>query len=270
MSVHQIGAGHVGIVYSFGNITGQRSAGLQLTWPWQAMTNANTQLQTLCFLDDHSKCPDGATPVGDGLNSFSKETQNVFIDAIVNIEVSPTEVQTLYRSVGPNYINKLIPGRIAQIFKDETVKYQAVDLAPSREVIRANVEGALRKEMQPYSIDVKALLIENISFEPAFEAAITAKQVAAQQALEEQQKIAAHKAQADQAIEDARGVAESLKINADAQASANTTIAASLTPALIQFQAVQKLADNVQIALVPSGQGIIIDPSTLLGTAATP
>jgi len=53
---------------------------------------------------------------------------------------------------------------------------------------------------------------------------------------------------------------------AEAQAEANRLLAESLTPALIQFQALQKLADNVQIALLPAGQGIIIDPSTILKT----
>jgi hypothetical protein len=43
-----------------------------------------------------------------------------------------------------------------------------------------------------------------------------------------------------------------------------------ITPAVIQFQAHQKLGDNVQIALLPAGQGIIIDPTTLLGPQQTP
>ena len=49
------------------------------------------------------------------------------------------------------------------------------------------------------------------------------------------------------------------------QADANRAINESLTPLLIQFQALQKLADNVTIALIPSCQGLIIDPATLLG-----
>ena len=40
---------------------------------------------------------------------------------------------------------------------------------------------------------------------------------------------------------------------------------ASLTPEVIQFQAIQKLSDKIQIALIPSGQGVILDPTTLLG-----
>ena len=262
---HQVPAGHVGVVYEFGSIVGQTGDGLQVVPPWRQVKDATVQLQTLCFIDDQTKCPNGAEPVGEGLDSFSKETQNVFIDAIVNIEVSPDHVQGLYRSVGPNYINKLIPGRMAQIFKDETVNYAAVDLAPSREQIRANVEEQLRKELEPYSIDVRALLIENIAFESEFEQAITAKQVAAQEALRQQELVASERAKADQRIEAARGEAESLRVTAQGQADANNLISQSLTPSLIQFQAVQKLADNVKIALIPSGQGIIIDPATILG-----
>lgn len=269
-SFHQVPAGHVGVVYEFGSIVGQTGDGLQVIPPWREIKDATVQLQTLCFTDDETKCPSGATTVGEGLDSFSKETQNVFIDAIVNIEVSPEEVQGLYRTVGPNYINKLIPGRIAQIFKDETVNYAAVDLAPSREQIRTNVEAQLRTELAPYSIGVRALLIENVSFEPEFEQAITAKQVAAQEALRQQELIAAERAKADQRIEQARGEAESLRVTAQGQADANNLISQSLTPSLIQFQAVQKLSDNIQIALIPSGEGIIIDPSTILGQIEEP
>jgi len=108
------------------------------------------------------------------------------------------------------------------------------------------------------------LLIENIDFRQEFKTAIEQKQVATQEALRQQQLIEARKAEAQQQIETARGSAESVRIAAEAQAEANRLLAASLTPEVIQFQALQKLSDNIQIALLPSGQGIIIDPSTLL------
>lgn len=264
-TVHQVPAGHVGVVYTFGDITGQTDAGLVLTWPWQRLIKANVQVQTLAFVDDVDKVPDGARQIGNGLGSFSEETQNVFIDTILRIKVSPENVQGLYRDVGDNYINKLIPGSIAQVFKDETVNYRAVDIAPSRETIRANVEEAIRNELGRFSIDVDALLIENISFAPEFEDAIQAKQNASQEALKERELIAAETAKADQKIEQARGEAERLRIEAQGQADANDLLNASLTPILVQFQAMQKLSDNLQIALIPTGEGIIIDPTTLLG-----
>jgi len=273
-SIHQVPAGHVGVVYTFGDITGQTDEGLVLVWPWQSLVKANTQVQTLCFADRPETCPDGAHLVGEGLDSFSTETQNVFIDAVLRIKVDPGDVQGLYRNVGKAYVNKLIPGSIAQVFKDETVDYKAVDIAPNRETIRANVEVAITHELQRFSINVDALLIENIAFEPSFEAAILAKQNATQEALKEQELIKAKEAMAKQVAATAQGEADRLRITAQGQADANRLIADSLTPLLVQFQAMQRLADNVQIALIPSGQGIIIDPAQLLKspspTPATP
>lgn len=33
---------------------------------------------------------------------------------------------------------------------------------------------------------------------------------------------------------------------------------------ILQWQAIEKLADDLTIALIPSGEGVILDPTTLL------
>ena len=98
-----------------------------------------------------------------------------------------------------------------------------------------------------------------------FDAAILAKQVASQEAQRQQELVAAREAEARGVAATAQGFADRLRIEAEGQAEANWLINESLTPLLIQFQALQRLADNIQIALIPSGQGIIIDPAALLG-----
>jgi len=103
-------------------------------------------------------------------------------------------------------------------------------------------------------------------FEKEFEDAILQKQKATQEALKQQELIKAKEAEAAQKIAEANGTAAKLRIEAAGQAEANRLLSESLTPELIQFQALQKLADNIQIALLPAGQGIIIDPSTILKT----
>lgn len=269
-SYHSVPTGHVGIVYGMGgDITGQRSEGVSWTWPWQGFKTATIQGQTLCFMDEteQNKCPQGSRKISAGLDSFSKETQNVYIDVILNIRVDPRNIQTLYREWGDTYVTKLIPGRVEQIFKDETVKYQATELAPHREDIKNAVQTSLRTEMGQFSIDVVALNLANIQYDQAFEDAILAKQTATQEALKQHELVAAKQAEAEQKAAEAEGTANQLRITAQGQADANNLINASITPLLLQWQAVQKLADNVSIALVPSGQGLIIDPSKLFGTA---
>ena len=121
VSIKQIEAGHVGVVYQFGEIVGQRSEGLQVIAPWQTMRTASVQVQRRTF---------------DQINAFSAETQDVFITATLNYSVSPSEVQNLYRNLVTNWFEKLVETRVNNFFKEEAVKYKNVNIAPNRENLR--------------------------------------------------------------------------------------------------------------------------------------
>jgi regulator of protease activity HflC (stomatin/prohibitin superfamily) len=241
-SFHSVQAGHVGIVYQFGGIVGQKTDGFQTTWPWQSIREASVQVQRHTF---------------DRLDSFSQETQDVFITATLNYEVSPGDIQILYRTVGPDYFEKLIVPRVNQFFKDETVKFRSVDIAPHRDTIREQVRRRLKDELASSSIQVDDLLIDNIDFPPAFKQAIVEKQVATQNALREQQNVKRAQFEAEQNIARARG-----------QAEANRLIDRSLTPKIINYTLVQKLAPTIQTALIPANA--IINTSNLFGQNTKP
>lgn len=249
-SVKPIEAGHVGVVYQFGEIVGQRPEGLQFIAPWQDLRIESVQVQRHRF---------------ENITAFSQETQDVFFVATLNYSVSPSAVQQLFRTVGPRWFDRLIEPRVLNFFKEETVKYQTVDVGPNRERIRTAVRTRLAQELAPFSIEINDLLIDNIEFSAEFKAAIEQKQIATQDALREQERVRQRQFEAQQQIELARGEAESIRVRAEGQAEANRLLAESLTPAVIQFQALQQLGDNIQIALIPSGQGIILDPATILG-----
>lgn len=229
-----------------------------MTWPWQQVEIWNIKLQTVV---PDSRCSNGQLNC---LDAFSSESQDVFIAAVVNLRVDPRDVQELARTVGANYVERLVLPRLNQIVKDTTVIYKSVEVAPNREAIRQAVRQQLGEELAENSINVADLLITNIDFRPEFKAAIEEKVKAEQDALTEQNKVQISRAQAEQRAATAQGEADRLRIEAQGQADANRLISESLTPLLIQFQALQKLADNVQIALIPSGTGLIIDPATLL------
>lgn len=78
------------------------------------------------------------------------------------------------------------------------------------------------------------------------------------------EKVAQELAKADQVRARAKGDADAEVLRATGVAESNRLIAESLTPAVLQYQAIDRLADKIQIALIPSGQGLILDPSTLL------
>lgn len=256
-----IEAGSVGIVYQFGEIVGQRGEGLQFIAPWQELRRESIKVQLKRY---------------DNIEALSKETQDVTVVAELNYQVDPAAVQELYRTVGPNWLETLVDPRILQYFKAETVKYNTVDIGPRREEIRTAVRTVLDEDLRQYSITIVSLLIRNIDFTPEFKQSIEEKQIAAQNAIREEERIRQRQAEAQQAIEQAKGQAEqererargdadAIRIRAEAQAEANRLLDASLTAQVIQWLAVDKLADDLDIALLPSGQGVIIDPATLLG-----
>ena len=250
-SFYQVPAGSLGIVYNFGAIDGQTGEGPQFVLPWKSVYPASTQVQSKFY---------------EKLDSFSSETQNVFVAATVNFHVSPENIQKLYRTVGPNYAAVLIDPRVYQDFKDATVQYTSVDIAPHREDIRKAVADRITKELQAQSIIVDDVLVNNISFSKEFEAAIENKQIQSQNALAEAQKVAAEHQKALQAVEVATGAANSAFIKAQKEAQANDVLTKSVTPELIQYLTVQKLSPNVSVMMIPTGSQFILG-SDLIGAA---
>jgi regulator of protease activity HflC (stomatin/prohibitin superfamily) len=246
-------AGHVGIVSSFGAIVDQIEEGVHFVAPWRSVDEVSVRIVSQSF---------------DEMSSFSKESQDVFVTATLNTQVSPDKIQTLYREVGPDYFEVLIKPRVHQAFKDETVSYTSVEIAPNREKIRKNVRAKLEAELSKHSIAVQDLLIDEIRFSELFQGAIEEKQKQTQVALAEQEKVKAERSKAEQVIESARGKAEAVLINATKQAEANKVLAESLTPEYINYIYVSKLAPNVSVMMVPTNQPFLFDTKGLASTPA--
>jgi regulator of protease activity HflC (stomatin/prohibitin superfamily) len=251
-SIYIVDAGHVGVIKTFGAIDGQVGDGPAFVPPWADVITVSTKAQRKEF--DH-------------LAAFSKETQDVFVDATLNLAVAPGEIQCLYRTVGSDWYEKLIPPRVLQTLKDETVKYSTVLVAPNRERIRRAVRERLQVQLAEFrirkgactvSIDVQDFLVRNIDFRPEFKQAIERKQIATQDAETAKNRVRQAQFEAQQKVEAAQGDAQSTLVKATAQARANTLVARSLTQQVIQYEYVQKIAPTVQTLVVPQGNGFIL------------
>ena len=254
-SIKFIPAGYIGVEYQFGAIVGEISEGINVIPPWWNVSLANVRVQRYTF---------------DDLVCFSKETQEVYIKSTINYQIEKTKIKDLYRNIGPDYLYILIQPRVIQLFKNSTVKYDTVMIAPNRETIRKEVMTELNKDpvLIKYSINIVDILLENIDMNQKYKDSIEAKQIATQQALEEKERVEAEKRKAEQEIEKARGRAMSVLIEAEKQAEANIKLSKSITPELIQYQMIQKLSDKIQVIILPAGQNFILDPKNLFGAIA--
>jgi prohibitin 2 len=253
-SFAQVNTGHVGVVRTFGRISGQINPGISLIAPWQSYDSVNVQVQKQTFSD---------------LTAFSAETQNVLITTTINYSVAPNDARDLIARVGTDWFDRLVPNNLNQAFKDEAVKFTAVNIAPNREPIRTAVLKALRERLSPYSIRVNDLNIDNIEFSKQFEAAIEAKQEATQAALKAQAQVQQAKFEAQSVIAKAQGEADANVKVAEGQAEANRKLNASLSPKVLQYIAIQKLNPKLQIAVLPAGTNALIDPSKLFSGDTT-
>ena len=254
-SFHSVNAGHVLVVRQFGEIVGQRGDGFQTIAPWQSAEEVSTQVESQRFqMDDRSGGAEGTISSGPAI---SEETQPVYAVVTLNYRVSDKAVQELFTDVGSTYFDKVVAPRVFQVFKNETVKFKSVAVAPNREQIRQAVQLELDRQLQSFSIDVVDFLINDLDFPQEFTQAIERKQVATQDALAARQKVEQSKAEAQQEIERARG-----------QAQAQRLRASSLTDRNLQFEALQILKEAPpQIVFLPAGQGNLLDPSTFLKSA---
>jgi regulator of protease activity HflC (stomatin/prohibitin superfamily) len=256
-SFHSVEAGHVLVVRQFGEIVGQRGDGFQTIAPWQTAEEVSTQVESQRFqMDDRGPGVEDAITSGPAI---SEETQPVYAVVTLNYRVSDQAVQALYEDVGSTFFTKVVAPRVFQVFKNETVKFKSVAVAPNREQIRGAVQAELDRQLSGFSIDVVDFLINDLDFPQEFTAAIERKQVATQDALAARQKVEQSKAEAQQEVERARGQAQAQRLRANA-----------LTDRNLQFEALQILKEAPpQIVFLPSGQGNLLDPSTFLRSART-
>lgn len=246
-SIHTVDARNVGVVRSFGSISGQVGEGVQLTWPWQSVEEWDVREQTIVI----------------EMEAGSKEGQLVLLKVLINLDVSPDNVQNLARDIGRNYEERIIRPRSIQAIKEIVNDHVGLDVLNNRDVIRSAAEDRLKVEFAPYSLTLRSVILEDIDFSDEFNATLEKKASTAQQIEVEKNLVEVAKQQANQAEEAATGRSKALSAEAAGQAEANRLISSSLTPALIQFQAIQKLNDNISIALVP-GEGNILGLGNIL------
>jgi regulator of protease activity HflC (stomatin/prohibitin superfamily) len=227
-----------------------------------------------------STSSEGTVQGDDSIQARTKDGQQIFIDASVIYAVDPTQLIQLHTLWQNRYEENVVRPVSRAAIRNAVSQFGVEELVSTK---RAELEQAIRTEietkLQANNIIMSDFLLRNIRFSDEYAAAVEQKQVAEQQAQQakfvvESKKQEAEQARqtaqgaADAAVIAAKGAAEARLINAQAEAQANTLLSQSLTPTLLQYQYILKLAPGVQTIFVPSGNQFILPlPNT---TTTTP
>lgn len=149
-------------------------------------------------------------------SSASKDLQIVTSVIALNFHVEPSTVPILFQEVGVEYASRIILPAIQESVKSVTATFNAEELITKRPQVSLEMKEILKERLQENGIVVDEFSIIDFAFSPEFDAAIEAKQVAEQRALQAERDLDRIKIEKEQKITQAEAEAESLRIQSAA------------------------------------------------------
>lgn len=150
-----------------------------------------------------------------GSEAYSHDLQNVKIHSVVNYNIDPKSVGSVYQSIGVDFENKILAPNLEASVKQTIAKYTAEEILSKRSEVQSEIENSFRQSI-PSSFTITKYALVDEAFTPAYEAAIEAKQVAQQNAEKAQNELKRAQIDAESRVAQAKGEAEAIKIQAEA------------------------------------------------------
>ena len=165
-------------------------------------------------------------------------------DVSIAVSIKPSDASRIYTKYRAP-LGALVDGIIRDIVRDGIARAASERTADEmvgqgREKFRNTAYQYIKERLanEGFTLD-NFSLIGSVRVPPAIQKTIDEKIAASQKALTAQVRLQEVKAEAAQKVEAAQGDAQATLVRAKAQAEANKTLAASLTPAVIQYQTLQ-------------------------------
>lgn len=231
-----VGAGHTGVVSTFGQVSEDvLQEGFHFKAPWQKVTKMDNRIVKLEVSTE----------------AFSSDLQTVNVNLAVNYRVDTAKSFSIVKNVGTNYEDVLITPAVNEVMKSIMASYTAEQSITNRNIISTALLDELNDKLSDSGIYVSDINIIDFDFSDVYVAAIESKQVAEQEKLrakiEQEQLTMEKESESARRVIDAEAAAEVAKIEAEAaayagekEAAANEKIAESLTRPLIEYYKIQQ------------------------------
>lgn len=186
----------------------------------------------------------------------TKDLQSVNTNLALNWYIEPSKVTKIYQEIGDEQevVTRIITPALNEVLKAATPNRTAEEILIKRAELKEEIDQKIKKRLAVYGLHVSEVALVNVAFSPEFAKAIEAKQIAEQQAKQAEYDALKASKEAQAEVNRAKG-----------QAEAQRLMRQTLTPELLQKQAIEKW--NGQFPQVMSGNGtmpfINVNPQNL-------
>ena len=205
-----ISAGSAGVV--FNRFSGMTDKKLQAGFNWVNPVTDKVRVYDIKVTKGEYK----------GVEGLSSDSQTIALDLVVNYKLDATQLGEIYQKVYGDIKDTLLYNAIIDTAKAELGKFRIGDIAKNREKLKAAIQDALTIRMKEKYVNIINVSITNVDYSDAYEAAIEAKLVAEQQAME------------------AKNQKEKTRYLAEAKAIENKNLARTITPLVLKQKWIER------------------------------
>jgi len=213
-SLAYVPPGHVGVLTSFGRVTGEiLPEGTHFVSPFKINNKFSVQTQSR---EEHT-----STPSSEGLN--------LEMDTSLIYHLSPEKAATVFQTIGAQYGATIIEPTFRSIIRDTTAGHSANTLySSSRKQVEDEIRKGLQATLEPRGIVIEGVLLRDIQLPHALRASIETKQQAEQESLAMGFRLQKERQEADRKRIEAQGIHDFQQI-----------VAQGISPQLLQWKGIE-------------------------------
>lgn len=242
----RVGVGEVGIkVNSLGGDKGVDDTILTTGRYWVGLNSTIYTFPTYMQNYVWSKSSYEGSTEDESLSFQTVEGLSVNADVGISYQVDPKKVPLLFQTyrkgldeIRDIYLRNIV--RDALVNAASTKPIESIYGAGKADLLK-DVKNQVKAKVEPLGIEIDELSwVGDLRLPEAVTNAINLKIQATQQAQQRENEVATAKAEAQKAVAVAQGEADSRTIQAKAESQANQIVSQSLTPELVQYNAIVK------------------------------